>query len=253
MPTSALGIECLVAVTGLYPSEPASSGDVAKAKKIPKETQEQIREFFDSEAATKVEAAPKINYLATWRRLNQRQNDAKASILISDPETRDAYVAKLNAGRDYLRGQWRPTKIKTITGDKLLPPSRSEEDRSRDLYAMANDVRRIVRRLSAGLMMAEEIALVRAVFPEFYAMVGLYIDAEIHMRVSRRKSYEPPYRVEVAIRSFAGDSDVSAETINAESLPPEQAAPPEFEIATKRNRADAMTRADRVEDQSSAG
>lgn len=249
---SDIGIECLVAVTGLYPSEPVSSGDVKEAQKIPKETASIVRAFFDSDEPTKVEKAAPVSYLATWRRFHQRQNDAKISILIAEPEVRSAYVAKLNEVRSYLKGQWRPTAIKTILGQKLLPPSISEEARCRDLYAMGNDVRRIVRRLTSSLMMSEEIALVRAVFPEFYAMVGLYIDAEMHRRSSLRKSWEVPYRQEVAIRAFVGDSDVSAETINAESLPPEQAAPPEFEIATKRNRTDALTRADRVEDSTPA-
>lgn len=250
---SPLAIECLVAVTGIYPSKPADRSDVEKARQIPGETVTAIRAFFDQKEKKNPQVAPKISYLGTWKRLNQKQDDREVSSLISDHVVADAYVAKLNEARDYLKGQWRPTKIATILGDKLLIPSVSEEGRCRDLFAMGNDPQRIVARLSACCMLAEELALVRAVFPEFYGIIGVYLDEEMFRRRALRKSYEVPYMQEVAIRGFTGDSlGAEAETINAESQAPEQEAPPEFDIQTK-DRREGMTRADRVEEGNASG
>lgn len=185
--------------------------------------------------------------------MNQKHDDRKASALISDHEIASAYVAKLGEVREYLKSKWRPSKIVTMMGDKLLPPATSEEARCRDLYAMGNAVRRILDRLSSCCIMPEEIALVRAVFPEFYGMVGVFVDEEMFRRRARRKSYEVPYMQEVAIKAFFGDSLASEiETINAETQPAEVEAPPEFDIETRDRRA-GMTRADRVEEGNASG
>lgn len=62
-----LAIECLVAVTGLYPPDPVSSVDVEAARRIPKETAEAVRKFFDLSKAGQPEKAPAISYLGTWK------------------------------------------------------------------------------------------------------------------------------------------------------------------------------------------
>jgi len=212
-----LAIECLVAVTGLYPSNPVSSVDVEKARKIPKETAEAVREFFDLTKNEQPAKSPTISYLATWKRLNQKHDDRKASALISDHEVASAYVGKLGEVREYVKSKWRPSKIVTMMGDKLLPPA------------------------------------VSAVFPEFYAMVGVFIDEEMFRRRVRRKSYEVPYMQEVAIKAYLGETlAAEVETINAETQPAEMEAPPEFDIETRDRRA-GMTRADRVEEGNASG
>jgi hypothetical protein len=251
--TSALAIECLVAVTGLYPSEPIDSGYVEEAKKIPRQVAESVRAFFDQTRPTQPKSSEKISYLGTWRKLNQKHDDKTAVALISDHEVATAYMVKLTDIRRYLKGQWRPTKINTILEEKLLPPSISEEARCRDLYAMGNDVRRVVGRLTACCILSEEMALVRNLFPEFFSMVGLYLDEEMYRRKVRRKSYEVPYMQSVAIRLFVGDPiEATVETINADSQAPEMSAPPEFDIET-RDRRNSMTRADRVEEGNASG
>lgn len=250
---SPLAVECLVAVTGLYPSKPADSGDVAEARRIPKEIAEEIRAFFDQSKNAQPATSPKISYLGTWKKLNQKQDDRMTTMMISDPEIAAAYAAKLNEVRSYLKFQWRPSKIDTLLGDKLLPPSVSEEARCRDLFAMGNDPRRIVGRLRACCVMSEEIALIRAKFPEIYGMIGVFLDDEMYRRRTARKSYEVPYMQDVAIRQFTGEPvGASVETINADAAPPEMEAPPEFDIETRDRRA-GMTRADRVEEGNASG
>ncbi len=246
-----LASECLAAVTGLYPSGRVLRGQVAEAIALPKRMQREIAAFLGADAAATPAKAEKINYLATWDRLNTPVEDSDKIGVLDDAEIGSMYLQQLQTGREYLTGQWRPTRILLLTGPKLLAPSRSEEDRCRDLYAMVNDPTRIVNRLSSCCVMSEETAALRAVFPNFVEMISDMINGEIYKRSHQRKTYEVPYRQSVAIRMFAGEPVASeVETINAETAPPEQEAPPEFDIPTKK--ADALTKADKVSDMSPA-
>lgn len=245
-----LAAECLIAIKGLYPSEPISSADALAAARIPKETEKAIREFIVAEKASKPDASPKINYLATWKRFSKPANDRQLTMVIEDPEVADTYLATLTKVRNYLKGAWRPQSIDVLLfGPKFLPPCASEEARCQDLYAMANDPRRVLERLSAGNIMAEETALLRACFPEFIGMVAALIDSEMLRKRAERKTWELPYRQEVSVRALTGmEIGTVVSTINEENAAPE----PEMEIATKRTKADAMTKADRIEDSTAA-
>lgn len=245
-----LAAECLIAVKGLYPSEPITRADALAASRVPKETEKAIREFIVAEEATKPEKSPHINYLAVWKRFSKPENDRQLTIVIEDPAVADTYLATLSRARAYLKGAWHPQSIDVLLfGPKLLAPCASEEARCQDLYAMANDPRRVLNRLSSGNIMAEETALLRTCFPEFIAMVAALIDSEMLRKRAERKTWELPYRQEVSVRALTGmEIGTTVTTINDENAAPE----PEMEIATKRVKADAMTKADRVEDSTPA-
>ncbi len=254
MDKKALAAECLTMVTGLYPEKPVRVMDADEAIGIPKAAERAVSAFMDLESPEKALKTEQISYLATWRKLNEKQNDRELVGVLDDPEVGAAYLQKLSECRDYLKGQWRPTKITHLTGPEILPPGRSEEDRCRDLYAMVNDGRRMLGRLASGCMLAEEIAAMRACYPTFAEVLADMIRAEIGRRSIRRKSYRVPFWQDVAISLFLGEpigSDV--ETVNAETQPPETKAPPEFDIATDKKRTQAMTTADRVQDGSASG
>ncbi len=247
-----LAAECLAAVTGLYPSSRILRGQVADAIAMPKRLMREISAFFDQEEASEPAKSDRINYLATWERLNAGIADDDKIDVLDDAEVGSLYLQQLQSGREYLKSQWRPTKITLLTGPKLLAPSTSEKARCQDLYAMVNDPTRIINRLNSCCVMAEELAGLNAVFPNFMAMLSDMINGEIYRRVQARKSYEVPYRQAIAIRMFAGmDVGDGIETINAETAPPEMSAPPEFDIATKKR--DSMTHTDRVVEGNAAG
>jgi hypothetical protein len=248
----ALAAECLAAVTGLYPSSRILRGQVADAIAMPKRLMREVSAFFDQDESSEPAKSEKINYLATWERLNAGIPDDDKIEILEDAELGSLYLQLLQTGREYLQGQWRPTKITLLTGPKLLAPSTSEKARCQDLYAMVNDPTRILNRLNSCCVMAEEMAALNAVFPNFIMMLSDMINGEIYRRVQARKSYEVPYRQSIAIKMFAGESTADeTETINAETQPAEQSAPPEFDIATKKR--DSMTHADRITEGNASG
>lgn len=239
-----LAVECLAMVAGLYPPKPLTRGDVAEAIGVPRAMERGVRAFMDSSTQGDPSRAEKIRYLSTWKRLNEPQDDSKLAAIIVDPAASAGLGAKLDQARAYLRDNWRPTQILTLSGPLLLAPASSEGYRCQTLYSMVNDPRRIVNRLSSGCVMSEETAAVKAIYPEFFTMISDLISAELFRRKMEKKSYRTPYRQELAIRMFAGmPAGSTVETINAEGAPPT----PQLDIATKRERNDTLTKADRVD------
>lgn len=240
----ALAAECLVITTGIYPSHPVTPSDAREAAALPRTMAREVAWFIASDRQARPEKSEKIDYLATWRKLNESQDDGALTGALEDPGTGALFLAKLGEARGYLREQWRPTVVSTLTGPVLLSPSLSEQDRCRDLYAIVNNATLLIGRLTSCCVMSEEVAALGAVFPEFTEMVKGLIEAELFRQKLRRKGYELPYRQEVSIRLFAGlpiGSEV--QTINAEAAP----SPPKLDIATKRDKGEALTRADKID------
>lgn len=240
-----LAAECLVAVTGLYPSKPVSDGEAREAMRLPKDTADAVAAFMDGKGPRRSGTAH-IDYLKAWKRLNSKVLDVTIASEIEDQRVADAYLAKLREARAYLKDQWRPVQVLGLLGNELMQAPLSEMQRCSDLWAIVNDPRTLHSRMSVGCIMAEEIAALRAVFPEFVAMVDTMLDAQMFQRRKARKSYEVPYRQEVAIRMFRGmPTGAPMEVINPDAQAP-QAQPPQIKIGVNSDKTDKMTRADRV-------
>lgn len=253
MDKQALAAECLAMVTGLYPEKPIRKMDAEEAIGVPRATARAVSSFMDLEEPEKPLKSADIGYLSTWTKLNTKQDDREVVATLDDPEVGAAYLNRLRDSRNYLKGQWRPTKITNLTGPQMLPPPRSEEDRCRDLYAMTNDARRILGRLASGCMLSEEIAALRANYPNFADMLGTMIRSEIARRSMRRKSYEVSRWQDTVIRVYLGEPfSAEVETMNAETAAPSPQAPPQFDIHMDKKRSQAMTNADRVQDSSAS-
>jgi hypothetical protein len=247
-----LAAECLVAISGVFPTEPLTTANANAAEALPKEWQQAIREFFEAEKASKALPSPKIRYLALWKQLNRRQNDAAIIVDLGEPAVALAYTARLKVARDYLHSQWQPLQLYDITGRAtLLDPAPSENERCADLFAVVNSPTRLLEQLRAGSVLDAEVEAVAQVFPELRAMLGAFVYGEMMRQRRERSSWEPAFWQEVAVRALLGLPYNEVTPVK----PPEQtqggaATPPELDIQVNRKRADFETKTQRLGDAS---
>ncbi len=244
----ALAAECLVISTGLYPSKPIDRAHIKAAIGVPLEMEAEVKAFLARDKPARQLKIPEIDYLRAWKKLNTSQQHDELIALIGDPSIGAAYLNKLDDARKYLVDHWRPTRLMTLVGPKILPPATSEDQRCQALYAVANDARRSVGRLASCSVLAEEMHVVRTVFPEFYGMVSDMIKLELQRLSLRRATYEPKFWQETSAALYLGEPIAGGvTTINEDTIPPENSAPPEIDIATNRDKNATMTKADRVD------
>lgn len=243
-----LAAECLVAVSGLYPSRPLRAGDARKAERLAGDWQKAVAGFFAASKPGRARATPEARYLATWKRLNTRQDDSRLIRKLTDPQIAMAYVVQLRRARDYLRAQWHPLTVKGLATRQLLEPGLSEQQRASDLYAMVNDPDRLVNALSSGSLLPEEMAAVRNVYPELWSMLAVLIRSEIVKQLGRRKRWEPLWWQEQSVRTLLGMAqDQEIKPVMAQDGQPP--GPPQVKIGVKGggDKGDGLTRADRVD------
>jgi hypothetical protein len=245
-----LSAEALVAISGVFPTEPLRATDAAAARAVPREWKAAVTAFFAAEEPSRLPPAPKIRYLATWKQLNQKQNDAAVIAYLDDPAIAMAYTARLKVAREYLRNEWRPLQVQGLYSWTLVDPSPSENERCTDLFAMVNKPGRLLEALASGSLLEGEMAAVEAVFPELWGMLGALIYGEVIRRRSVKKSWEPNYWQEVALRTLLDVpiGELSPVKPPEEDGPPE--TPPDLDIQVKRKREDLQTKTDRIGDAS---
>jgi len=244
-----LAAECLVAVTGVFPDTPVRVIDVDQAEAIPLKWQRLVRSFFEAKRPEKITRAPKVRYLATWKKLNEKSNDARLIGKLDDPTMSLAYVAKLTAARDYLHAQWNPLKLQGFLSSTLMDPAPSEEERCSDLFAVVNGPTALLERLAQGSVLIAERDGVKTAFPELWGMIGALIHAEIYRQRAAKQSWEPAYWQQVALRVLLEMPAGTIEPVKAVSpeTPPEPNGPPKVDIGVKSD-TPLQTKTDRIGD-----
>jgi hypothetical protein len=254
-PNWALAGELLLAVSGLWPTNPLTPEDAEKARALPKAWAEELERLLSGGDKTKAPRSPKIRYLATWKRLNDAEpDDADAlTVLVEDKQIASAYKKARDNAFDYLTEAMRPVMIDDLQQTRLLEPSVGQQLLANELVATAGDPGRVVYSLRAGLVAADSVDLVREVFPATDALIQRLIGLELHRQRTRRATYRVPWSAEVVLRAYLGEPIGTAgptASIAAEGPDGEQAqvAPEVPDIGIRRDRADTETRTDRVAD-----
>lgn len=246
-----LSAEALVAISGVFPEKPLRASDAAAARALPRQWKAQVSAFLSAKTPERLRPAPKIRYMSTWRQLNQKHNDAETIALLEDPAIAMAYVARLKVARTYLRKEWRPLQIQGLYSWTLVDPSPSEGERCADLFAIVNKPGRLLEALAAGSLLDAEMDAVEAVFPELWGMLGAFIYGEAIRRRAEKKSWEPSYWQEVALRTLLDMPIGELSPVKPpEDAGGEPAPPPDLDIQVKRKREDLQTRTDRLGDAS---
>ncbi len=244
-----LAAECLVAVTGVFPDTPIRVMDVDAAKALLRKWQSLVRAFFEADRPAKITRSAKVRYLATWKKLNEKPNDAKIIAKLDDPGVAVTYTAKLTAARDYLHAQWNPLKLQGFFSSTLMDPAPSEQERCSDLFAVINGPTALLTRLSQGSVLIAERDGVKTAFPELWGMIGALIHAETYRQRAAKQSWEPLYWQQVALRALLEIPSGTIEPVKAVSpeTPGEPNEPPKVDIGVKSD-TPLQTKTDRIGD-----
>jgi hypothetical protein len=250
----ALASECLVAISGVFPARPLRAGDASEAKALPGRWRQAVADFFAAKRPARAGRSPALSYLRIWRQLNGSQDDDSVAAKLAAPDVAQAYKDRLAGARDYLRGQWRPLRLRGFVGARLLDPAQSERERGADLFAVVDRPGRMLERLASGSVLEEEVEAFRAVYPELAAMLDSLVQVEIIRLRARRQSWEPTFWQEQALRALGGlppDQPVAAIEANAggEEAPAE---PPSIDVKMRRTREESQTKTDRLAEGSAA-
>jgi hypothetical protein len=203
-PNIPLAAEALLAVSGLWPKEPLSPEQERAARALPRQWQERVAAFMEQKRPSRARATPQISYLKTWDKLVAQHQDELVIAGLVDEALAAAYLAKLRTARTYLQGLWRPLSQQTLVGPRLLPPSRSEQDRAADLHGLLAAPGTILDELASYTLQEDHVAALEAVYPELAAMLDAFVDGELIKGRARRQSYEVPWPQEKMLRLFRG-------------------------------------------------
>jgi len=253
-PNWALAGELLLAVSGIWPSEPLTPRQAAEAMALPKAWAEEIRKLLSGAQKTQPPSSPQVRFLATWKKLNADDGADELVVLVEDKKIADAYKAARDRVIDYLTGPLRPVMVEDLQQRRLLEPSVGQQLLANEVVATANDPGRVVYSLRAGLVAADSLELVRAAYPEIDLLIRRTIGIELQAQRTRRAGYRVPWSAELVLRGYLGEpTGVARPGSSGEAGTPDadqaaQAMPDVPSIDIRRDRRDAETRVEKVAD-----
>lgn len=205
----ALAAEALLAVTGLFPTDPLGPAEGRDAKALPKQWKAAIDAFLDAATPTKFDMPPHVDWEKTWAKLSagidQEQIATVTASLVDDAIDQDFKVTLSNAW-EYVRSRWPVYQMDTVSkrAPTLLPPGRVELGKAETLLATLDDPSRIVDEMRSHTLTYDQAAALKGVYPALYDMLKAILDEALDRREGAKKDFTVGHAKETVIRKLWG-------------------------------------------------
>lgn len=202
MDVNAFSGEALVAVTGIFPTEPASIADGRAATLLHGKWRTAVKDFFDRDKPYRFKSTRMgMSYDKVRDMLNNPDDNPEwLASKIADEDMATAYLTVLSNAREYLRERWPALVIDQFPAPRIVEPGRVLIGKMSTLFSSVNEPTSLLDEMLSHSVQDEQVDAVKTVFPSLFSMLMQLIDERSVIELSKSKSWSVTWNKERVLR-----------------------------------------------------